>query len=71
MSEIEVSASELLTPEQVGKVLQVTAKTVREWLRNGRLPIPHLKLPNGGIRIRESALSQYLEEIQRKTTDTR
>ena len=58
--EIHVTASDLLTPAQVAERLQVSAKTVREWLRDGRLPIPSLKLPGGGIRVRVEDLESYL-----------
>ena len=53
----------LLTPEQVAERLQVTERTVYEWLRRGTLPA--LKL--GRLwRIRPEDLEGFLESARTK-----
>jgi len=49
----------LLTPEEVGKELKYGAKTIREWLRVGRLR--GIKI-GGQWRIRRDELLRFLAE---------
>ena len=51
----------LLTPRQVAKRLGVSAKTIRRWLGTAQLPVYFLKLPNGGIRVPQSELDEYIQ----------
>ncbi len=53
----------LLTPAQVAERLQITERTVYEWIRGGRLPA--LKL--GRLwRIRQDELEAFLEGARAK-----
>jgi len=54
----EVAMSEYLTPEQVADRFQVTPKTVREWLRSGKLV--GIKIGRGW-RIKESDVARMVE----------
>lgn len=51
----------LLTPEQVAERLQVTRRTVYQWINDGKLPA--LKVGRGW-RIDESSLDSYLKPKQ-------
>src|SRR5258708_2346556 len=45
-------ADRLLTPEQAAEVLQVSKRTMYEWLRNGEVPV--VKIGGRLVRVRES-----------------
>jgi excisionase family DNA binding protein len=51
---------ELLTPEEVSKLLKVDPATVRTWLRDGKLE--GFKLAGGGWRISEEQIEAYLQD---------
>ncbi len=53
---------ELLTPEEVSKLLKVDPATVRAWLRDGKLE--GYKLAGGRWRISEEQLEAYLQDIR-------
>ena len=50
----------VLTVEQVAERLQVNRNTVYAWLKKGLLP--HVTLPGGKKRVRESDLAVWLKE---------
>lgn len=49
-----------LTVEDVAKRLQVSAETVRRWIRAGQLPVLDLGGPKAGYRIKEDDLNAFL-----------
>lgn len=49
---------ELLTPPQAGALLQVSAQTMRRWIREDK--IAHILLPSGEARIRRSVVETIL-----------
>jgi excisionase family DNA binding protein len=55
--------TDLLTVSQVATLLQVGAATVRRWVREDHLPA--VRLPSGGIRIRQAALDAIVALDQR------
>ena len=52
----------LLDAERAGEILGVSAYTVRQWAREGRLPAVHL---GKFWRFRESALASWIEDQER------
>jgi predicted DNA-binding transcriptional regulator AlpA len=56
-----VSRDEMLTVPQVIAELGVPRSTFYRWRQTGRGP-RSIKLPNGGVRIRRSALNRWLDE---------
>jgi excisionase family DNA binding protein len=56
-----MASERLLTTEDISEILQVEVRTVRAWIRSGRLPA---YLPGGaklGYRIRSGDLDRFLE----------
>lgn len=51
---------EYFTPSQVGRKLGVTAYTVREWIKAGKLKA--LKSSNGRLRITDEQFKEYMEK---------
>jgi len=50
---------QLLTVAQAASLLNVSEKTVRRWVSDGK--VPYVKLPSGGARIPQGALLASLE----------
>lgn len=57
---------QLLTPEQVAERLQVTIRTVYQWLADGDLPAFKL---GRAWRISEEDLQEFLKQRKRKGRD--
>jgi excisionase family DNA binding protein len=51
--------TKLLTAAEVAIVLDVKAKTVRDWLHKGK--IPGIVLPSGDLRFKESIIDTWIE----------
>lgn len=47
-----------LTPNEAGRILNVTGEAVKQWIYAGKLPAT--KLPNGYYQIKHADLAQYL-----------
>ncbi len=54
---------ELLTLDQVAAELKVSREALYRWRRRGTGP-PSVRLPGGSVRIRRSALSEWLRALQ-------
>jgi excisionase family DNA binding protein len=50
----------LLTANQVAEILSVTPRTVRDWLKEGR--IPGIILPGGSIRFNPQVIESWIEK---------
>ena len=57
----------LLTIEEVTAELRVSRAAFYRWRRQGAGP-PAVRLPGGGVRVRRSALSQWLRRLEEDTT---
>jgi integrase/predicted DNA-binding transcriptional regulator AlpA len=57
----------LLTIEEVTAELRVSRAAFYRWRRQGAGP-PVVRLPDGGVRVRRSALSQWLRRLEEETT---
>jgi excisionase family DNA binding protein len=57
----------LLTIEEVTAELRVSRAAFYRWRRQGAGP-PAVRLPGGGVRVRRSALSQWLRRLEENTT---
>jgi len=55
-------SNELLTVEEVTRVLKVHEETVRRWIRSRELPALLLGSARGGYRVRRADLDQFIEE---------
>lgn len=51
-----------LSPNEAGKILNVTGEAVKQWIYKGQLPA--VKLPNGYYRIKHDDLAKFLEARQ-------
>jgi predicted DNA-binding transcriptional regulator AlpA len=60
------SADELLTLDEVLALLRVPRSTWLKWRQTGQAPAA-IKLPNGQLRIRRSALSDWLQARENPT----
>jgi excisionase family DNA binding protein len=58
---------ELLTLDQVAAELKISREALYRWRRRGTGP-PSIRLPGGGVRIRRSALQQWLRTLQDQET---
>lgn len=56
----EQHEDQLLTADQAGELLQVSAYTVREWARERRIPC--LRLGNRTLRFRRLSLEAWIRE---------
>ena len=56
---------ELLTLDQVAAELKVSRKSLYRWRLLGTGP-PAVRLPGGAVRIRRSALTEWLRTLQDK-----
>jgi excisionase family DNA binding protein len=54
---------ELLTLDEVAAELKVSREALYRWRRRGTGP-PSVRLPGGAVRIRRSALSEWLRTLQ-------
>ena len=54
---------ELLTLDQVAAELKISREALYRWRRRGTGP-PAIRLPGGAVRIRRSALQQWLRALQ-------
>jgi excisionase family DNA binding protein len=54
---------ELLTIEEVIAELRVPRSTFYRWRQKGTAP-PVMKLPNGAVRIRRTALAEWLRGLE-------
>lgn len=52
--------TKLLTAQQVADILGVKPRTVREWLRAGK--IPGTILPDGGMRFNQQVIESWLDK---------
>lgn len=52
--------SNLLSVQQIAEKIGVEARTVRIWIRDGKLTA--IKLPNGDWRMKEENLSNWLDK---------
>jgi excisionase family DNA binding protein len=59
---MDAPGDELLTVEEVTRILKVHEETVRRWIRNGELPARLLGSARGGYRIRRSDLDRFIDE---------
>src|SRR5262245_44993417 len=59
---MDAPADELLTVEDVTRILKVHEETVRRWIRNRELPARLLGSARGGYRIRRSDLDRFIDE---------
>jgi len=57
----------LLTPKEVAKIMAVTSRTIKEWLRRGELT--GVKVRNMW-RIRESDLKKFIEKGIEETSNS-
>lgn len=48
----------LMTPQQVGKALNVSDKRVKEWAKDGKMPA--VVLPNGRFRFNPSIVQSWI-----------
>lgn len=61
----------LMKVKDAADILCITQHTIRRWALAGK--IPHVKLPSGGIRFKESSLEEYATEVgngKKKATHT-
>jgi excisionase family DNA binding protein len=58
---------ELLTLDEVAAELKVSREALYRWRRRGTGP-PSIRLPGGAVRIRRSALGEWLRTLQNKET---
>lgn len=56
-------SDELLTVAEVLTALHVSRSTWYHWRQTGKAPNA-IKLPNGGLRVRRSALTKWLQELE-------
>lgn len=56
----EGEADMLLSPNQIGKILNLTGEAVKQWIYLRRLPA--VKLTNGYWKVKKSDLERYLQE---------
>jgi len=59
---------ELLTIEEVSAELRVPRSTFYRWRERGTGP-PVMKLPNGAVRIRRTALAEWLRGLQEENKE--
>ena len=52
----------LLTTEQVAEATGISARTLEKWRLRRGVGIPFVKMPNGAVRYRPSAIEQWLLE---------
>ncbi len=60
-----------LTTAEIAKRLSLTERTIRDWLRSGRLPGIRLGSSRAGWRIREADLDAFLAQrstVQKEST---
>lgn len=66
--DLQHSAGDFLTTEQIGGFLGVKPKTVSKWCRDGRLPA--VKLSNkAGWRVRVLDLAAWIEDVRGEALD--
>jgi excisionase family DNA binding protein len=53
---------ELLTVDEVTRILKVHEETVRRWIRSGELPALLLGSARGGYRVRQTDLDRFIVE---------
>jgi len=58
---------ELLTPQEVAKVLKVSKRTVYYWLENNM--IPHIRINKKTVRFRPEDIEEFLRSHTIKATD--
>lgn len=56
---MEQVKDKMLTPEEVGDIVGVQGRAVREWIKKGY--IAFVKLPGGKLRIKKENLDRWLE----------
>jgi excisionase family DNA binding protein len=64
---VDGDPDELLTLDQVAAELKVSREALYRWRRRSTGP-PSIRLPSGAVRIRRSALHQWLRDLQDKET---
>lgn len=58
-----MAGDELMTVPEVLAELKIPRSTWYQWRQNGRTPRVY-KLPNGELRVRRSALDDWLSELE-------
>lgn len=61
--------SVLVTPDDAAKILSVTPRTVRNYVREGRLGGYNAAAGNKGLRILASELAEYVRSIRLRPED--
>jgi len=56
---MEAVKDRMLTPEEVGKIVGVQGRAVRDWIKKGY--IVFVKLPGGHLRIKQENFDRWLE----------
>lgn len=56
---METVKDKMLTPEDVGEIVGVQGRAVREWIKKGY--IAFVKLPGGHLRIKQDNFDRWLE----------
>ena len=56
-----VSADPMLTTREVAELLGVDVQTIRAWTKRDDDPIPVVRLPDGRMRFRRSALEAWID----------
>lgn len=61
MSEVQQLDRDWLTVEQTADYLQVSTRTIREWIKKGILPASQV-FKRGAVRVPSSAIEKLLEK---------
>jgi excisionase family DNA binding protein len=59
---LEVADGEVLNKKGASKLLQISPRTLDDWMRKKR--IPYVKLPSGTVRFRRSHLLEFLGKFE-------
>jgi predicted site-specific integrase-resolvase len=68
MKMIEILAQKypvLLNFQEVGEILRVRERTIRNWQSRGKLPFPTFKI-NGAVRVKLTDLVEFIENGNRQ-----
>lgn len=59
-----MSEDEILTAEEVAKIMKVNIRTVREWVSNGELAV--IMVGKREYRIRRSELNRFMQDREKR-----